>query len=244
MARLMAEVFERHDRARFEMTAISLGPDQESAMRARIKAAFEHFVDARSLVDGQIADYIRQHEIDIAVDLNGLTDGGRLGVLARRPAPIQVNYLGFPATMGAGFIDYIIADRIVIPETHQHHYAERIVYMPDTFQANDRECHTVDKVFTRAEAGLPPDGFVFCCFNANYKITSDVFDVWMRILRQVDGAVLWLHANGPTAKDNLRREAAARGVAAGRLIFAPTVPLHEHQARLHAGGFVPRHLAL
>ena len=139
VARLMAEVFERHDRARFEMTAISLGPDQESAMRARIKAAFEHFVDARSLVDGQIADYIRLHEIDIAVDLNGLTDGGRLGVLARRPAPIQVNYLGFPATMGAGFIDYIIADRIVIPETHQHHYAERIVYMPDTFQANDRE---------------------------------------------------------------------------------------------------------
>jgi predicted O-linked N-acetylglucosamine transferase (SPINDLY family) len=232
VAWLIADVFDRHDKSRFELTAISLGGVQESAIRARIKGAVEHFIDAQSLEDDQIADYIHQREIDILVDLNGHTDGARHGVLARRPAPVQINYLGYPGTMGAEYIDYIIADRTVIPADDQHNFSEKIIYMPDSFQANDLKGHTTDKVFTRAQAGLPPDGFVFCCFNSNYKIMPEVFDLWLRILRQVEGAVLWLYAQNLTAQNNLRHEAATRGIAPDRLIFASSLPLSEHQSRL------------
>jgi predicted O-linked N-acetylglucosamine transferase (SPINDLY family) len=232
LARLMAEVFEQHDKSLFEITAISLGSAQESAVRARIKASIERFVDTQAMEDDQIADFIREHEIDILVDLNGHTEGARHGVLARRPAPIQINYLGFPGTTGAEYIDYIIADRTVIPAADQHNFSEKIIYMPDSFQANDRKGHTIDKVFTRAQAGLPPEGFVFCCFNTNYKITPEVFELWSRILRQVEGAVLWLYAQNPTAQNNLIHESEKRGIAAERLIFAPRLSLPEHQSRL------------
>jgi predicted O-linked N-acetylglucosamine transferase (SPINDLY family) len=232
LGRLMTGVFERHDKSHFEITAISLASAPESAIRTRIKTAVEHFVDTQELDDNKIADYIRQHEIDILVDLNGHTEGARHGVVARRPAPIQINYLGYPGTMGAEYIDYIIADRTVIPAADQHNYSEKIIYMPDTFQANDYKGHATDKVMTRAQAALPPDGFVFCCFNTNYKITPEVFDLWTRILRQVEGAVLWLYVENIAAQNNLLHEAEARGVASDRLIFAPRLSLSEHQSRL------------
>ena len=191
-------MFERHDKSRFEVTAISLGPNDNSEMLQRLKASFEHFIDAKTYGDDQIANLVISSEVDILVDLMGFTSNSRAGIFARRVAPIQVNYLGYLGTIGAEYIDYTIADRIVIPETHFDFYAEKIVYLPNSFQPTDRQRPISDKRFTRAEVGLPQEGFVFCCFNANYKITPDVFDTWMRILKQVPGSVLWLVAEGPT----------------------------------------------
>ena len=229
---LMAGMFECHDKSCFETTAISIGPDDNSEMRKRVEASFEHFIDAKTYSDNQIANLAKELEVDILVDLMGFTENSRTGIFARRSAPIQVNYLGYPGTMGAEYIDYIIADRIVIPETQQHFYAEKIVYLPNSFQPTDRKRRIADKIFTRAEVGLPQEGFVFCCFNSNYKITPNIYDSWMRILNQVDGSVLWLVAQSPKVERNLRNEAAARGVNPERLIFAPRMHLPEHQARL------------
>ena len=229
---LMAGMFECHDKSCFETTAISIGPDDNSEMRKRLEASFEHFIDTKAYSDNQIANLVKELEIDILVDLAGFTADSRTGVFARRSAPIQVNYLGYPGTMGAEYIDYIIADRIVIPEAQQDFYAEKIVYLPNSFQPTDRKRRIADKIFTRAEVGLPQEGFVFCCFNSNYKITPNIYDSWMRILNQVDGSVLWLVAQSPTVERNLRNEAVARGVNAERLIFAPLMSLPEHQARL------------
>ncbi len=229
---LMAGMLECHDKSRFDITAISFGPDDSSEMRQRLKAAFEHFIDAKTYSDNQISSLVKELEVDILVDLMGFTGDSRTGLFARRPAPIQVNYLGYPGTMGAQYIDYIIADRIVIPEDQQDFYAEKVVYLPNSFQPTDRKRRIADKTFTRAEAGLPQEGFVFCCFNTNYKITPGVYDSWMRTLRRVDGSVLWLAAQSPTVEHNLRNEAAARGVNVERLIFAPLMALPEHQARL------------
>jgi protein O-GlcNAc transferase len=229
---LMAGMFECHDKSRFDVTAISFGPDDNSEMRQRLKASFEHFTDAKTYGDNQIANLVKEAEIDILVDLMGFTVDSRTSIFARRSAPIQVNYLGYLGTMGAEYIDYIIADRIVIPENQYDFYSEKIVYLPNSFSPADRERRISDKTFTRAEVGLPREGFVFCCFNTNYKITPDVYDIWMRILKQVGGSVLWLAAESPTNERNLRNEATARGVNAERLIFAPRLPLPEHQARL------------
>ena len=229
---LTAGMFEHHDKSRFDVTAISLGPNDNSEMLQRLKASFERFIDAKTYSDDQIADLVTSSEVDILVDLMGFTSDSRTGIFARRVAPIQVNYLGYLGTMGAEYIDYIIADRIVIPENQYDFYAEKIVYLPNSFQPTDRQRRISDKKFTRAEVGLPQEGFVFCCFNANYKITPDVFDIWMRILKQVHGSVLWLVAEGPTVERNLKNEAAARGVSGERLIFAQRIPLPEHQARL------------
>ncbi len=230
-SRLMAGVFEHHDKSRFEFTAISVGPNDKSDMRRRVEASFDRFVDARPLGDDQIADRIKALEVDVLIDLKGYTQDARTGVLARRPAPIQVNYLGFPGTIGAGFIDYIIADRHVIPEHAYDCYAEKVVWLPDSYQANDRHRAIADAPAVRAEHGLPENAFVFCCFNDNYKITPDVFSCWMRILGAVENSVLWLFEENPTASSNLRREAAARGVAPQRLVFALRLPNAEHLAR-------------
>lgn len=228
---LMAGVFEHHDRTRFEITAISIGPDDGSDMRERIVAAFDRFIDARPLGDADIAELIARLEIDILIDLKGFTQDARTGVLALRPAPIQVSYLGFPGTIGADFIDYVIADRDVIPEQDAAAYAEKIVWLPDSYQANDRSRAIADLPADRAAHGLPTDAFVFCCFNDNYKITPDVFASWMRILNAVDGSVLWLFEDNPVAADNLRREAAARGIAPDRMVFARRLPPADHLAR-------------
>jgi predicted O-linked N-acetylglucosamine transferase (SPINDLY family) len=229
---LMAGVFEQHDRNRFETIAISFGPNGPCEMLTRLKGSFDRFIDVRDRGDVDVAKLIGALEIDIAVDLMGYTEDSRPAIFAQRPSPIQVNYLGYPGTMGTDYIDYIIADETVIPEDDRHNYSEKIVYLPDTFQANDLKGHATDKIFTRAQAALPPDGFVFCCFNSNYKIMPEVFGLWLRILRQVEGSVLWLYARNATAQNNLLREAVTRGIAPDRLIFAPSLPLSEHQSRL------------
>jgi predicted O-linked N-acetylglucosamine transferase (SPINDLY family) len=230
-AYLVAELFERHDRARFEVAGLSYGPDDHSAMRARLKAGLDDFVDVSGLSDRQVAELMRDRAIDIAVDLKGFTANNRAGIFAWRGAPLQVAYLGFPATMGASFIDYIIADPVVIPPHLESAYAEKVVRLPDSYQVNDRKRRIAEASPGRVEAGLPAKGFVFCSFNNSYKIRPAMFDVWMRLLRQVEGSVLWLLADNAAAAENLRRHAEASGVAADRLVFAPRLDLDAHLAR-------------
>jgi predicted O-linked N-acetylglucosamine transferase (SPINDLY family) len=191
----------------------------------------EHFEDVRRQSDDQVAALIRESNIDILVDLKGITDSARPGILARRAAPVQVNYLGYPGTMGAPYVDYIIADRIVLPADEQQHYTEKVVYLPDAYQANDDKRRISRNPPTRAQAGLPEDAFVFCDFNTTSKITPPFFDIWMRLLSQVDGSVLWLIDRGPLVQANFRREAVARGVSGDRLVFAPRAAPDEHLAR-------------
>ncbi|MCA1396395.1 glycosyltransferase family 41 protein [Bradyrhizobium sp. BRP56] len=233
---LMAGMFECHDRSKFETVAISWSPSDPSEMRQRLEASFDRFVEVRDINDDEVADLIRQLEIDILVDLKGFTGGSRTRVLGRRPAPIQVNYLGYPGTLGAPFIDYIIADRTVIPDHHREFYSEKVVALPDSYQANDDKRVIADRVFTRGDVGLAPTGFVFCCFNNNYKITPGMFDRWMRILGRVEGSMLWLLEANADSAANLRKEAVARGVAAERLVFAPRMSLPDHLARHRLAG--------
>ena len=228
---LIAELLERHDRARFEIVAVSSGKDDGSPRRRRIEAAVERLIDITAMTDAAAAAAIRAAEIDVLVDLNGYFGRMRPGVLALKPAAVQVNYLGFPGTVGADGADYILADAIVIPDEHRGFYSEKVVRLPDCYQANDSRKAIVEAMPTRAEAGLPERGFVFCCFNNNYKIAPELFDVWMRLLRAVDGSVLWLIEGNRAAIDNLRREAKARGVAAERIVFAPRIKIEYHLAR-------------
>ena len=219
----MADIFERHDRARFETIAISFGPDSPGEMQTRLRNSFEHFIDVRSKSDTDVARSLGELGVDIAIDLMGYTQNARPGILASHPVPIQVNYLGFPATAGASFIDYILADRFVIPEDKQQHYSEKVVYLPEIFQANSRRRNATRRLPSRADVGLPENGFVFCSFNNTYKLTPTMFDIWMRLLREVDGSVLWLLTPGAVTESNLRREAADRGVDSNRIIFAQRV---------------------
>jgi predicted O-linked N-acetylglucosamine transferase (SPINDLY family) len=237
---LAAGLFEHHDRARFEATAVSFGLHKPSPMRERLRAPFDRFVDAQAMSDEEVAKLLRELEIDIAVDLNGFTDGSRPNVFAQRSVPVQVNYLGYAGTLGREDCDYIVADRFVVPEESQTHYTEKVVYLPDSFMVNDSGRIISARAPSRAEAGLPERGFVFCCFNNTFKITPEVFDIWMRLLNEIDGSVLWLSTTNSSAPDNLRREAETRGVAADRLVFAPRAPLNEdHLARLrHADLFL------
>lgn len=230
-AYLMAGLFERHDRSRFETVALSYGPDDASPMRKRLGQAFERFIDVRTLSDAAAARVLRDLEIDVAVDLKGHTTDARPGILAHRPAPVQVSYLGFPGTTGTDFIDYVLADRHVLPESEQAAWSEKVVYLPECYQANDAGRAIADRTPSRAEAGLPSQGFVYCSFNNNYKITPQVFDAWMRLLRQVPASVLWVLEDNTGARGNLQRAAEARGVAPQRLVFAPRVPHAEHLAR-------------
>ena len=231
MAYCLLGLFETHDQARFETTAISFGPDSNDGMRARLSAAFGRFIDVRNRSDREVAALLRKLEIDIAVDLKGFTAGARAGILSHRAAPVQVNYLGYPGTMGADFIDYILADRLVIPEAHHACYTEKVVYLPDTYQVNDSRRVIADRTPTRALAGLPEQGFVFCSFNSSYKINPTIFDLWMRLLSNIEGSVLWLLESNAVAVRNLRKEAANRGIAPERLVFAPRVKLEDHLAR-------------
>ena len=233
VATLMAGVFEHHDRSRLEITAISLGGDTPSEMRSRLKSAFEHFVEAREMSDQEVASYLRRMEIDITVDLMGYTGECRSRIFALRPSPIQANFLGFPGTMGAPYMDYIVADASVIPNEHRKAYAEKVVHLPDTFLPSDRMRAISERAPTRAEAGLPETGFVFASFNNAYKFAPAMFDVWMRLLSEVDGSVLWLPEHHPLATRNLIREATERGIDRARLVFAPKVPSPAgHLARL------------
>jgi predicted O-linked N-acetylglucosamine transferase (SPINDLY family) len=230
-AYLMAELFESHSRGRFRFIAYSFGPDTKDQMRERIKSSFDEFHDVRFMSDKQVAELSRSASIDIAIDLKGFTQDSRPGIFASRAAPLQVNFLGYPGTMGADCYDYLIADHTLIPDKHQSGYVEKIVYLPHSYQPNDRQRKIADKLFTRKELGLPEDAFVFCCFNNNYKITPPVFDTWMELLRVVEKSVLWLFEDNKFCSENLRREARQRGIDPHRLVFAKMLPLAEHLAR-------------
>lgn len=236
-AYLMAEVFELHDRTRFDVHAFSLGPDDSKPMRQRLVRAFEHFHDLAGRPWQEVADYVHAQGIDILVDLKGYTKDTGSPVMAFRPAPVQVNYLGYPGTMGAAFIDYVVTDRIVTPPEDQAWFDERFAYMPHSYQCNDRQ-RAIGPRPARAECGLPETGFVYACFNHTYKITPEVFGLWCEILAEVPDSVLWLLKSNRWAEANLRREAAARDVDPARLVFADNLPLAHHLGRLQNADLV------
>jgi protein O-GlcNAc transferase len=231
MSLLLAGVIECHDRNRFETIGLSWGADDGSEIRGRVVRAFERFVDIDDQSDAGVARLLGEMEIDIAVDLMGFTGECRPGILALRPAPVQISYLGFPGTMGAPHIDYILADRTVIPEHAQRHYQESVAYLPDTYYPNDSKRRIAEETPARAEMGLPERGFIFCSFNNPYKITPEIFAVWMRLLRAIEGSVLWLLTDNPASMRNLKGEAEALGVRSERLIFARRMAPDEHLAR-------------
>jgi protein O-GlcNAc transferase len=230
-AYLAAGLFERHDRSRFEVIGVSYGPDDHSPMRQRLMRAFDQFVDVRSRGDEETARLLHEMQVDVAIDLKGYTTGARPEILSYRPAPVQVSYLGFPGTMAAPFIDYIVADRWVLPAEARVHYTEQVVYLPDSYQVNDAARSVAERTPSRAQAGLPRDGFVFCCFNNSYKIMPPVFAVWMKLLREIPQSALWLLEDSAEAKRRLQQAAQAAGVDAARLVFAARVAPAEHLAR-------------
>ena len=230
-AELIAGLIETHDRGTFDVTAVSFSRDDGSPLRQRIIKAFDHFKDVRAMTDADVARWLRVQEIDIAVDLKVHTEGARAGILAHRPCPVQVNYLGYPGTIGAPWLDYIIGDAVVLPFSDQNFYNEKIVHLPHCYQANDARRAIAESVPGRAEAGLPQKAFVFCCFNAAWKITPAIFDVWMRLLKAVPGSVLWLLEDNLSMPGHLRAEAGARGVDVARLVFAPRAEPASHLAR-------------
>ncbi len=232
-SQLMVGLFEQHDRARFETIAVATQPGDGSRLRARLAKAFDHFIEAHDKSDWEIAQLLRRMEVDIAVDLNGHNGEARTRVFAHRPAPVQVSYLVYPGTMGADFIDYLIADRIVVPEAERAHYCEKIVWLPESYFVYDNSRPVPASGTTRAALGLPEDGFVFCCFNNSYKITPELFDLWMRLLGRVDRSVLWLLGSNRDFSENIKRETEARGIPAERVVFAPRVRPDQYLARYH-----------
>ena len=227
---LTAELFELHDRAQFEIYGYCWSPEDGSSLRQRVIQAMDHFVRINQMSDEAAAQRIREDEIDILIDLQGQTSGARANLLAYRPAPIQITYLGLPATTGLPSIDYVIADRFLIPEEIAPHYSEKPLYMPDIYQVSDRQ-RSVGAIPSRESVGLPKDSFVFCSLNNSYKYTAEVFDVWMNILRRTPNSVLWLLSDNPWAEENLILEAKARGIEKDRLFFAPRVSPADYLAR-------------
>ena len=244
VATQIAGVFEQHDRSRFETVALSYGRNDRSPMRARLEGAFERFIDIENESDREAAARIHAMEADIVVDLTGLTARSRPGILALRPAGLQVQYLGYAGTLGAEYFDYVIADDVVIPDENQRHYAEKVVYLPDSYMPTDSGRAIAPKP-SRAEAGLPDTGFVFCAFNNSYKFSPEIFDIWMRLLTAVEGSVLWLPEANDLARRNLVREAEARGVAGARLVFARYVTSGDGASgAARPGRSVSRHASL
>src|SRR6266849_5852484 len=231
VAYCIAELLELHDRSKFEIVGASFGVDDGSEMRSRLARSFDRFLDVRAMGDFDAARLLRDLEVDIVVDLMGYTGYSRPGILANRPSPIQVGYLGYPGTLGADVNDYVLADKFVLPEENHGFYSEKIVTLPESYQANDSRRKVAERTPTRIEVGLPEQGFVFCCFNNSYKILPTMFDVWMRLLTEVPGSVLWILEDNAAAAENLRREARTRGVDPGRLVFAPRVSAAEYRAR-------------
>lgn len=229
---LMTGVFEKHDRSRFEVIAVSFQPPLDTPFGLRVLNAFDSFVDVQRQSDTQTAQLLHKMEIDIAVDLMGFTRGQRLNIFAHRFAPVQVSYLGFPGTSGTSFLDYLLADEFVIPPESRRQYSEAVVYLPDCFQANDDKRIIGEPAPSRSTLGLPEDAFVFCSFNNSYKVTASVFDTWCRLLRARPDSVLWMLAENDEAQRNLRKEARSRGVDAARLYFASRIPYADHLARL------------
>ena len=234
VSQLIAEVFELHDKERFETFAFSFGPDRKDGMRTRVARTFDEFIDVRMMSDKDVARLSREKGIDIAVDLTGFSTHGRTGIFCYRAAPAQVNYLGYPGTMSAPYMDYIVGDTTVIPEEDASHYSEVVVYLPYCYQPNDNKRQISERPFPRDALGLPVDGFVFCCFNNSYKITPQTFAVWMQLLQKVDGSVLWLMGGNQTLEQNLCEEAGQHGIDGARLVFAEQLPIEEHLARHRA----------
>lgn len=231
---LIIGLLEHHDKTRFELTAFSIGSNIHDEMQGRIIKAFDRFIDVQAKSDREVAELSRTLGIDVAIDLGGHTQDFRLGIFSFRAAPIQVSYLGYPGTLGADYIDYLIADKILIPKESQAYYSEKIVYLPHSYQSNDKTRVIASTNLSKEELGLPKHAFVFCCFNNSFKITPPVFDAWVRILKEVDGSVLWLLEDNLTAVVNLRKEALRRGLDPGRLVFAKRMDLPEHLARHRA----------
>jgi predicted O-linked N-acetylglucosamine transferase (SPINDLY family) len=231
VAYLLARVFEKHDRSQFKVYGYSIKATKKDSMHKRLVTAFDEFKDLSDVSDKEAVLTVRKDGIDIAIDLNGYTANSRIGIFAYRAAPIQINYLGFPGTMGANFIDYIIADKVLIPESSQKFYSEKPIYLPHTYMPTDNTREISTKPITRTEVGLPEDSFVFCCFNNNYKITSEEFDIWMRILGQVANSVLWLRKSNEWSEANFIKEAKKRNIDSSRLVFAGKLDMKEHLAR-------------
>ena len=231
VAYLMAKMLEQHDRDQFEVFGYSLHGNQQSDMRQRLLQSFDRFTDVRSMTDKTVALQARQDGIDIAIDLNGYTEHGRTGIFAYRAAPIQINYLGYPGTLGADFMDYIVADKFLIPEANQKYFNEQPLYLPHTYMPTDDTRELSQKPISRKDVGLPNDAFVFCCFNNNYKISSAEFDIWMRLLNKVEGSVLWLRKSNEISHLNMKKEAQKRDIDPSRLVFADRAPMDEHLAR-------------
>ncbi|SNX28919.1 Predicted O-linked N-acetylglucosamine transferase, SPINDLY family [Polynucleobacter meluiroseus] len=231
VANLTAELFELHDKNGFEIYAFSLGFQNHDEMTKRLKKSFHEFIDVSTLTDQEVVDLARSKGIDIAVDLGGYTEHSRSGIFQRRAAPIQASYLGYLGTLGSTYIDYIFADHEVIPPNQQKYFSEKIAYLPNCFQVNDRQRMSSDRQFTKADLGLPEKGFVFCCFNNTYKITPKVFLSWCRILKKVEGSVLWLYESNLQISGNLRRAVTAQGIDPNRLVFGGALPAAEYLAR-------------
>ena len=231
VAYLIAKVLEQHNRDEFEVFGYSLRGNQQVELRQRLINSFDRFVDVQKLSNKDVASKVRQDGIDIAIDLNGHTQYARTNIFAYRAAPIQINYLGFPGTMGADFMDYIVADRYIIPPENQKYFNEKILYLPNTYMPTDNSRKLSERHLTRGDMGLPEDAFVFCCFNNNYKITSSEFDIWMRLLNKVEGSVLWLRQSNQWSELNVKQEAQRRQVDPERVVFAGRVPMAEHLAR-------------
>jgi protein O-GlcNAc transferase len=231
VARLIFMLIECHNRNRFEVFGYSFVRTKNDKMREKISGVFDVFRDIHNLSNTEVLETVHEDKIDIAIDLTGYTKDSKTNLFSSRLAPVQINYLGYPGTLGADFMDYIVADPIVIPEDKRQHYSEQIIYLPHTYQPNDNTRAISQKVQTRENMGLPSDGFIFCCFNNNYKISPKEFDIWMRLMAKVEGSVLWLLKCNKWAEQNLKREAEARGISGDRVIFAEKVANSEHLAR-------------
>tara|TARA_B100001093_G_scaffold491445_1_gene531495 strand:- start:497 stop:2950 length:2454 start_codon:yes stop_codon:yes gene_type:complete len=231
VAYLLAKVLEKHDRERFDIFGYSINNSTVDELQKRLIKSFDTFDDVSEISDKDVALISKQNKIDIAVDLNGYTKGNRSAIFGYRLAPIQINFLGYPGTMGAEFIDYIIADQHLIPPENQKYFSEKLIYLPNTYMPTDNSREVSKRHISRSDMGLPDDAFVFCCFNNNYKITQREFDIWMRILSKVKGSVLWLRRSNRIADQNIIKEAQKRNIVASRLVFADRIPMDEHLAR-------------
>ena len=231
VAFLIAKIIENHNKKQFKVYGYSIGPVVIDEMNIRLQKAFDVYKEIGHETDEQIATTIQKDNIDILIDLNGHTRDRRTGVLCLRPASIQINYLGFPGTMGADYIDYIIADKILIPDKFENFYSENIIRLPHSYMPTDNTRIISNKPISRKEQGLPEDGIVFCCFNNSYKISSIEFDIWMLIVGRIDNSVLWLNIKNKLVRENICRAAQIRGIDPSRIIFANSLPMEEHLAR-------------
>ena len=231
MSYLLVNLFELHDKSAFEIYGFSFGPEKNDEMHQRIKNTFDKFINIKFESNNEIASLSRDLNIDIEIDLMSFTKNNRFGIFVEKCAPIKINFLGYPGTSGSECIDYILADKILIPKKFEKYYSEKIIYMPDSYKLDYQTRKVSDKIFTREELALPENGFVFCCFNQTYKITPNIFDIWMKILKQVKGSVLWLLEDNPTATKNLKLEANKRNIDAKRIIFAKRMKMSDHLAR-------------